>query len=232
MAARWERLAGDTSRFAVRMEFLNDPDGGKAADSDQSVSWGGFQIWVHGINLCAHLEQSERVDRVYWYLLPLLEWFVHHWELLLQREDPLPCGGREDTGWSALRSDPVPSIAMDESQEDSHEAEWQQWWSRHALCAAREGGLFPDVIFRRLRGAVEVSWGPGQVAGAPDHVVFDGSRPDAATLSYKAVADPLLDVLSGACSYLSTAAPDSIRIRQLSSSMLRLAKPKNPQPSV
>ena len=226
MATRWERLAGDTDRFAVRMAFLDDPDGGEAANSDQSISWGGFQLWVRGVNLCAHLEQSERVDHVYWYLLPLLEWFAQNWDPLLH-EERLPCRSQEDTGWRALRNDPIPPFAMNESQEDDREAEWQQWWSRHALCAAREGGLFPDVVFRRLRDAIEVSWGPGQVAGAPAHVVFDVSQPSSETLSPRAVAEPLHEILLGASEYLSVAAPDSARILQLSQSIRRLSKPRN-----
>ena len=224
METHWGHFAGDTSCFAIRIAFLDDPGGGGAVDSAQSVSWGGFQMWAHGINLCSHLEQSHRVDHVYWYLLPLLEWFAQHWDALLH-EEHLPCGSREDTGWRALSNDPVPPFPKDELQEDSHEAEWQQWWLRHALCAAREGGLFPDVVFRRLRDAIEVSWGPGKVAGAPDHVVFDVSQPGAATFSPRAVADPLFEVLSEACSYLAAVAPASDRIRRLSSSVRGLAKP-------
>ena len=226
MAIRWERLAGDTSRFAVRMAFLDDPDGGEAADSDQSISWGGFQIWVRGVNLCAHLEQSERVDHVYWYLLPLLEWFAQNWDPLLH-EERLPCRSREDSGWRALRNDPVPPFAIDESEEDSREAAWQHWWSRHALCAAREGGVFPDVVFRRLRDAIEVSWGPGQVAGAPDHVVFDVSQPSSETLSPRVVAEPLYQMLQGASEYLTSVAPDSGRMRKLSQAIGRLHRQRS-----
>ena len=226
MAIRWERLAGDTSRFGVRMAFLDDPDDGEAADSDQSISWGGFQIWVRGVNLCAHLELSMRVDHVYWYLLRLLEWFTRNWDALLRREERLPCGSPEDTGWCALRNDPVPSFAMDESQEDGRAVEWQQWWSRHALCAAREGGVFPDVVFRRVGDAVEVSWGPGRVAGVPEHVVFDASRPSAETLNPRIVAEPLREILLEASNHLSAVAPDSIRISQLSESIHRLPKPQ------
>ncbi len=226
MAIRWERLAGDTSRFAVRIAFLDDPDGGEAADSEQSISWGGFQIWVRGVNLCAHLEQSERVDHVYWYLLPLLEWFTQNWDPLLH-EERLPCRSLEDTGWRALRNDPVPPFAIDESEEDGREAAWQHWWSRHALCAAREGGVFPDIVFRRLRDAIEVSWGPGQVAGAPDHVVFDISQPSSETLSPRVVAEPLYQILQGASEYLTSVAPDSGRIRKLSQAIGRLRRPRN-----
>lgn len=167
MATRWERLAGDTSRFAVRLAFVDDPDAGEAADPDQSASWGAFQIWVHSVNLCAHREQGERVEAVYWYLLPMLEWLVQHWDPLLH-EERLPGHSRDSTGWRALVRSPVAPFEIDEAQEDRRVAEWQAWWSRHAITAAREGGIFPDIVFRRLRDTVEVSWGVAEPEGTPD----------------------------------------------------------------
>ena len=86
MAIHWERLAGDTSAFAIRIAFMDDPDEGQGASTDASLSWGAFQIWVNGWNLCAHLEEDERVESAHWYLLPLLEWFVDQWNPLLHLE--------------------------------------------------------------------------------------------------------------------------------------------------
>ena len=54
-------LAGDTRRFAIRLAFGPDPDEGRGADRDMSLSWGSFQLWVEGRNLCAHMEQGERL---------------------------------------------------------------------------------------------------------------------------------------------------------------------------
>ena len=97
MPTRWERLAGDTDVFAVKVAFMDDPDDGLGADEDQWRSWGAFQIWVRGANLCSHLEEGERVESVHWYLLPLLEWIACSWDPLLQRgTSPLQkrCGRR------------------------------------------------------------------------------------------------------------------------------------------
>ena len=59
MPTRWEALAGDTDVFAVKVAFMDDPDGGRGVDEDLWRSWGAFQIWVEGTNLCSHLEEAE-----------------------------------------------------------------------------------------------------------------------------------------------------------------------------
>ena len=87
MATHWERLAGgDTSAFALKIAFMDDPDEGQGASEDVYRSWGAFQIWVDGWNLCAHQEEGERVESAHWYLLPLLEWFASRWNPLLHEE--------------------------------------------------------------------------------------------------------------------------------------------------
>ena len=224
MATRWERLAGDTSRFAVRLAFVDDPDAGAAADPDLTGSWGSFQIWVRNVNLCAHLELGERVESVYWYLLPMLEWFAEHWDPLLH-EERLPCHSQATTAWRALRQSPVAPFGVDEAEEDRREAEWQTWWSRHAITAAREGGIFPDIAFRRQRDAVEVSWGSGVPPGTPDHVAFDISQPGAAALEPAEVAHPLHEMLEAASDYLGMHSPSS-RIADLARAVRRLSRPR------
>lgn len=224
MATRWERLAGDTSRFAIRLSFIDDPDGGDAADADRYSSWGGFQIWVHNTNLCAHREEGERVEFAYWYLLPMLEWFVACWDPLLH-EERLPCRSRDATGWHALRYAPLAPFEMDEEEEDRRYAEWHAWWSRHALTACREGGIFPDVVFRRLRDSIEVSWGKGDLHETPDHVSFDVAQPGAATLRPAEVANPLYEIIEGASKYLADTV-QSARLKELLRTVRALPRPR------
>ena len=83
------------------MAFAPDPDGGRYIDPETGLSWGSFQIWVEGRNLCSHLEEGERIDSAHWYLLPLLEWFIRHWNPLLH-EERLPIRTAGDTGWTSL----------------------------------------------------------------------------------------------------------------------------------
>jgi len=41
------------------------------------------------------------------------------------------------------------------------------WWLRHSLLACRKVVLFPDVMFRRWRDRLEISWGQRRLAGHP-----------------------------------------------------------------
>ena len=50
MGTRWEKLAGDTSKFAIKLAFSDDPDSGQSATREESASWGGLQIWVDDVN--------------------------------------------------------------------------------------------------------------------------------------------------------------------------------------
>ena len=193
MAVRWKGRSGDEEVFALKVEFADDPDGGRSIDPDVGISWGRFQIWIEGRNLCAHQEADRWVDSVHWYLLPLIEWFTYNWNPLLH-EERLPVQNRHDTAW---------------------ESEWQRWWTRHALRSASEGGLFPDVVLRRLRDTAEVSWGPARSAGMPQHFRFSEAVQGVSRLAPRDVAEPLHDVLSNACGYLHSLAPESLRIKAL-----------------
>ena len=219
MATHWERLAGDTSAFAIKIAFMDDPDEGQGASPDVAHSWGAFQIWVNGWNLCAHLEEGERVESAHWYLLPLLEWFVRQWNPLLH-EERLPCEAA-DEAWTGLRETRFPPPALDEGEESAWESSWHGWWSRHAIQAAREGGIFPDVIFRRVQDSIEVSWGDSRSQGVPNHVAF-ALRPGAVRLEPNRVADPLYDALEGAAAYLSAVAEQSNRVADLKRAIRRL----------
>ena len=222
MPTRWERLAGDTGVFAIKVAFMDDPDDGHPVDPDLWASWGALQIWVRGTNLCAHLEEGETVESAHWYLLPLLEWFVQSWDPMLH-EERLPCANNANDGWTGLQRNSVPSPALDEQEEEAWEAAWQQWWSRHAMVAASEGGVFPDVVFRRYRDLVEVSWGHGPRIGVPEHVNFLANGPEAVRLKPTEVAEPLYEVVKAAAEYLSRVSPDSLRVRDLNRTTRRVA---------
>lgn len=223
MAAQWERLAGDTNRFALKVAFAPDPDTGRGIDPEVGLSWGRFQIWVEGRNLCAHLEEGERIDSVHWYLLPLFEWFCRHWDPLLH-EERLPVKNAGDTAWESLNATrfPPPAVEADEQRAAVWEQAWQSWWTRHALYAASEGGLFPDVLFRRFRDLVELSWGAIRSAGAPDHYEFMDAASGVCRLPPLSVARPIHEVLSSASEYLMSLAPDSERIGALNEGLQRL----------
>ena len=231
MATRWEKLTGDTSRFAVRLAFADDPDDGQGIDVETGLSWGSYQIWVDGRNLCAHFEEGERIDSVHWYLLPLLEWFARNWNPLLH-EERLPNRNDASSAWLALRRTMFPpsAIESDHARAYGWERVWQDWWSRHALRSASEGGLYPDAVFRRHRDSVEVSWGRIDTAGMPEGFEFAESGPGVVRLSPQDVADPLHDVLSAACEYLRTLDVESERLDVLDCKLRALARRNQRQP--
>ena len=223
--SRWERLAGDTRVFAAKITFSDDPHAGEGASEEVGASWGAFQLWAGGWNLCAHQEQGERIESVHWYLLPLLEWFTRCWDPIFH-EERLPCSNNAGEAWSALRDSQFAPPSVDEETEFQWESDWQSWWSRHAIASAREGGIFPDVVFRRLRDSVEISWGRTSVQGTPDHVAFEAGSPCAVTLTPNEVAEPLYAVLTGAASYLKSMSPSSPRLRRVESDLRRLSTPR------
>ena len=136
---------------------------------------------------------------------------------------PLPAVVCEaaDGAWTALRKSRYPPLDLDEAQELEWESAWHGWWSRHAIQAAREGGMFPDVIFRRIQDSVEVSWGDFRSQGVPSHVSF-ALRPGSVRFEPTRVAEPLYEVLEGAAAYLSSVAPHSSRIADLTREIRRL----------
>ena len=189
MSMRWERFAGDTSSFAVRLAFHRDPDDGEAATPDMAESWGAFQLWVRGKNLCAHIDQGEELRSCHWYLLPLLEWLSGNWDPLFHEERP-PAGRSgigTASGVSGIASASAYAMETDGGLPDEFEQQYE-WRGRHALRAAAQGGVFPDVRFRRFRDQVEVSWAANPLPGA-EHVYF--MSPEGVDyLSPSAVAHP------------------------------------------
>ncbi len=216
--ATYQRLAGDTNTFAFKVEFDRDPDAGLGATPEESLSWGQFEIWANGRNLCAHLEEGVQVKGVCWYLLPLLEWLAENWDSLLH-EERLPTAPRGDDARQALEASYSPFQTDEELEERIYE-----WAQRHHMQACAEGGLFPDVVLRRRGAGIEVSWGESRLAGQPGHYQFlhgqGRSLTDPAT-----VARALHDVASDAVAFLRSSLPDSERLRTLHDCLIDLRSP-------
>lgn len=192
MTTTWERFAGREDRFAVRMALRDDPDVGRD-EQDLARSWGSFQLWVNGKNLCAHVDQGETLDSVHWHLLPLLEWLATNWDPLFH-EERLPVQNRGPHAAASLQETVVPSPAASAHVAEAWEQEWFDWWERHALRAARAGGSFPDAIIRRWRDRIEFSWSDSPLAGETPMLFLAGAgsfRADPAD-----VGAPLLAVLT------------------------------------
>lgn len=219
MSVNWEFLAGDTARFALKISLASDPYEGRGVSPEMSASWGSFQLWITGRNLCAQSESGEALDAVHWYLLPLLEWLVENWDPLLH-EERLPV---EVAGATAIRSlHQTAYAAVDEPANSA--AAWQPWWARHSLSAARAGGLFPEVIIRRWRDQLEISWDSLVIPGAPRSLAFLAPL-GAERLPAVDVVPHLGTVLEAAVAELNRRCHESQRVADLVTAWERLVDP-------
>ena len=210
----WKIRRGDTERFALELSFERDPDAGRGADGDMVASWGSFQVWVNGRNLCTHNDVGERSESVHWYLLPLIEWVVDYWDPMFH-EQRLPrqeCRGAD--AWQALHEHAWPPPGLTEEEEDAWLSDWQAWRERHSIAAARAGGLFPDLVIRRWQQEVELSWGPTVPVGCPDTFRFVDRR-GCLRLNPLEVAEPLHQALGEAIGWLRTRETESSRLMEL-----------------
>lgn len=222
MSLRWERFAGDTSQFAIRLSLHDDPDGPRGADPDTSASWGAMEIWAGGVNLCAHTDQGETLKAAHWYLLPILEWLVDAWDPMLH-EERLPLAqfvtaadfASDSTGASADLD--VPGYWEREERK-------YDWDRRHSLRAASDGGLLPDLRIRRLRNKIELSWGRTVIPGALD---LEWQAPTGYHYADPGLtATALYEVASEAAAQLARLRPESRRIRRLVSGFGDLQLPR------
>lgn len=214
-ATTWSHLAGDTRVFAFEVAFHSDTESEHVAD-DVRLSWGSFALYVAGRNVCAQVHEGETLQRVHWYLLPLFEWLVEHWDAIFH-EERLP--ELERSRSPALSAADFDRRAQDTElvhDEDSWSLleRWQSWLERHHLVQGADGGLFPDVFLRRLRDELEVSVGRSQPAGSPDNWFFL-HQPETFRVPIDTAAVALHEVLDLATAYLLARSGDSARLRTL-----------------
>jgi Zn-dependent peptidase ImmA (M78 family) len=224
MSVRWERFSGDTSRFAIKIAFHADPDNGRGAQPDVAASWGALQLWVDGVNLCAHVDQGETLQSAHWYMLPVLEWLALSWDPLLHEERLPSPSSRFESAADLASSTPTLLFAEIEASralvDDERRFEWEQ---RHSIRVAREGGLLPDIRLRRLRDEIEVSWNNTPLAGAAGVEFVSGQG--RSLQEPIQVAGALHEVLLAGSAWLHAQRPDSARIRDLAAAVDRLQLP-------
>jgi len=224
MATTWERLAGDTSKLAIKIAFSDDPDRGMGALPEESASWGSFQIWVNDRNLCAYQSGGELSGSVHWYLLPFIEWWVENWDPIFHEERFPNRNAGACSHVSLERTWEAPN-SLREEDALMWDQTWHEWWARHCIEASRAGGVFPSIYFRRWRDEVEVSWNGTRPAAYPSDVQFVQSS-GSFRLHAKEVADPLHAVLAEATSHLLSRGPGSERLDGLRERICDLDSPR------
>lgn len=210
----WEMQAGDPATFAFTLGFARNPHG----DNDRAVveeraSWGYFCIWVGGENLCAHVEQGEKLEAAHWYMLPLMEWVVSNWDALLHEEKP-PLRNEGASAAESLMKTRIPPLSLTEVDDFEWLDKWSAWWHRHSIRASMAGGVFPDIYIRRYRDELEVSTGVEMLLDVPDDVFFLTPR-RVYYVEPVVAANSVFSVLSSAVQELRRRVPDSERVTLL-----------------
>lgn len=171
------RLFGDKASFALEL-CLTAEQPRRGVPQDSHGSWGAWRIWVADVNLCRLQIDTENgvaeAQEVRWYLAPLIRWLVTVWTPLLH-EAHLP----HELGWGDRRPRwaRLAYLAMIERAGDTERfRRWQEWAGRHALRAAAEGGIVPDIFFQRVGDEMELTWGDRLQPGgeAATFLVEDG----------------------------------------------------------
>jgi Zn-dependent peptidase ImmA (M78 family) len=217
---------GDREKFFFQLAFEPPADPDFAAPEEDALSWGSFQLWVDGRNLCRHAVGTEESQAVYWHLLPFMEWLVEHWDYLFHEQRP-PVRNAAQFAWQSLAETNSP-LALE------HGGEWDfqtaamnaEWSARHSITTCREGGLFPEIIIRRFWSDVEISWGDRPPPGAPAGFRFVESS-GAARLPVHLVAEPVHNVLAAAVRALQRSLPESKRLALLEKNLSDLATPRH-----
>lgn len=220
----WEMQAGDPASFAFRLAFLPNPHGADDRASDAvRESWGSFTIWARGENLCAHVELGEVLDSARWYLLPLMEWLADSWDPLLH-EERLPLQNAGISAAESLSKTRMPPVSLKQVDEFAWLDAWSDWWARHSVRSAREGGLFPDLYLRRYRDTLEVSTGAEPLPGIPAECAFLATNRTYYTDPRNA-AEVMRQVLAAAAQELYRKLPQSQRVLSLVGKIESLASP-------
>lgn len=218
-----DNLYGHKGKFAIGLQFRCDPDTEYPVEPFLGNTWGSLQIWADGINLCSRIDDGQIFESVDWYFLNLFEWFIENWNPLFH-EQRLPNKNTGSSAWHSLHLTEIPPPALEANEEELNKWEswWQDWWFRHSIISARDGGLFPDIVIRRCRDMVEISWGRSNLPGAPEHFRFINDEPNFKLLRPQSVAEPIYQLLTDAARHLSEKLPCADRVKAFSKNVKKL----------
>lgn len=204
------KIVGARDSFAIEYGFLPDPDDGKAALPEESLSWGCFSIWVNGLNICQSSYNNETTDTVSWYLYPFLCWLARNWEPLLYEEQP-PVPTEKNVARAMFFEYAKQSFGfMSEEQGIA----WYNWGQRHSLRACSNGGIFPDLFIRAFGDSIEFSWGNSEIPGVPVGMFFTAPYGSQEIERHK-VKNVLSTFLIDATKHLTQKMPSSLKFKEL-----------------
>ena len=181
---------GDPGRFEIALRWRGDAESRAHRPAGYGWSIGDIRITIATTNLTLSTRGNATQAYASWYLLPIASWLADNWEPLLHQEE---------FAWPERSAAPAAAVVMrrlhslidardGKGRNDYKRA--QDWRATHALSAAANGGLLPDLFLRRYLDTVELSWSSGAPLFAPDQFRFT-SEPGVAYLPVAEVATPL-----------------------------------------
>ena len=188
---------GNPERFEIAFRWCKDSEPRDRRPLAHGWSMGDLRITVAGQVLTQN-KRGQRTHRyISWYLSPFFSWLASNWLHLLHEERP---------GWNEDSAAPAAAVcrqtlyrfitAEDENGRKIYGAA-QDWYFRHGIRTAAEGGLFPDLFIRRLSDDIEVSWLSNTPEFAGEDFAFS-IEPGCATFPVEDVAKPLWRALCSA----------------------------------
>lgn len=157
------RSFGTHTRLGFDVEVARGPPESVARRDYDFPATARVSIWVKGKNLAATTsEAGPLLDAFDWGISPILEWFARNWIPILY-EESLPGPSRGLDAASAIIR--LRELAAEDSDIDAgirRSSAIHSWWLRHSIQSARDGGVIPNILFRRLGDDLEVSWDESQ----------------------------------------------------------------------
>lgn len=155
---RWyQRQFGERGTFALAVALSDDPH--PSGRQERDLAYGTLEVWVCGRCLTRNVSGDSVSDGVSWSLLPVLQWLLEV-GLRLVNEDPFPRLSKgvdvpDAVAWyDATLSPPM----LDDDAEERWFLLRSEWRRHHALRRAAEDVALPNIVFRRMGDATEVSW--------------------------------------------------------------------------
>jgi len=188
---------GDPARFEIAGRWTVDTEPRDRLPQDGGWATGDIRITVGRQVLTARRYNGRESKHIAWYLAPLIEWLLTHWTSIFHEEAyAWPEKGSAPAALAVYSALGRSIASSDQEEQDQYQAV-QSWWLRHALRAADSSALYPDLCFRRLGDAIEISWTGRQPVHAPEGFALT-SPPGYALFDVAAVAAPLWQFLEWA----------------------------------
>ena len=143
---------GDKNKFSIQYAL------GVNSFNETSLigeTWGKFELWVHGIDICQY-KTEDSVTTYQWNLLYIVEWLSENLRYIVgEKSFPLPVEGQHSL-------ELLENCLLFESDNDDEFDVWfdtkQEWEFKHSWFSNRGGSFLPDVFFRRVNDKIEIAW--------------------------------------------------------------------------